>query len=209
MFIKASPLNVFFTLRAFNRGMSLMISEKDIARVHASLEVPVVVSDLLGRRMPLADDEAYALEALLSEMTAEKCLLTAACVARLMSIENFVDEALKVSLSLLADGAFDDYAPRYLAGLGHSMKPTCSGYAVYMQEDLENFADIFSMASDIRSGSDAMSDIALIFANQTASHAEAVGIADDLFDYDEAPDGRAPDGGKIILFPRLSARSVA
>ncbi len=195
--------------------MSAMISDRDIIRLHLSLELPRMVGEMLDRRLPIADDEAYALEVALSEMTSEKFLLAAACVARYMALEKFLDEELQVALSLQADVAFDDYAPRYLAGLKHSMKQTCSGYAMYMQEDLESFADLFSMAADIPSGSAALRDISMILSDQAAAHAEAMTIEDDLFDYDElfTTDYRSspivasdvPDDN-VVLFPIIARR---
>ncbi len=161
-----------------------MISDRDIIRLHLSLEVPQAVAQMLDRGTALDDDEAYALEISLSEMSPEKCLLTAACVARYMALDYTVDEALKVSLSLQSDGAFDDYAPRFLAGIKKSMRPTCSGFAVYMQEDLESFSELFSMAADIPGCSQAFREIALIFCDQTAAHFEAMDVEEDLFDYD-------------------------
>lgn len=186
--------------------MSMMISDKDIVRVHLSLEVSQTVAEMLERRVAIDDDEAYALMAVLSEMTSEKCLLASACVARFLSRERFIDEALKVSLSLQADAAFDDYAPRYLAGLRQSMKPTCDGYALYMQEDLESFSELFSMTSDLPGGSVALHDIATIFADQTAAHAEALDIEGDLFDYD-AVDLLRP-APNILLFSLAGKKAV-
>ncbi len=198
-----------------------MISDKDIIRVHFSLEVPAMIAEMLDRRTPILDDESYALEAALSEMTAEKCLLTAACVARYMAMEKFLDEALQVGLSIQADAAFDDYAPRYLAGLCHSMKQTCSGYAIYMQEDLESFADLFSMAASLPDVSVALHDIAIIFYEHCSAHAAAMDVEHDLFDYDEAGDLPAREleisalsmsssvqTDNVIAFPTFKGRSA-
>ncbi|GEM_PF-1257886 len=198
-----------------------MISDKDIIRVHFSLEVPVMIAEMLDRRMPLPEDESYALEVALSEMTAEKCLLTAACAARYMAMEKFLDEALQIGLSIQADAAFDDYAPRYLAGLHHSMKQTCSGYAIYMQEDLESFADLFSMAASLPDVSVALHDIAIIFYDHCSAHAAAMDVEHDLFDYDEAGEqpvreleassfsfSSAVPVDNVIAFPALNRRPV-
>ncbi|HNS44440.1 MAG TPA: hypothetical protein PKH37_04345 [Alphaproteobacteria bacterium] len=189
-----------------------MISDRDIIRVHLSLELPQAIAELMDRGTPLLDDEYYALEVGLSEMTPEKCLLSLACTARYVALEKSFDEAMKVSLSLQADSAFDDYAPRYLAGLKHSMKATCSGYPIYMQEDLESFADLFSLVADLSGASGSLRDIALILSDQAAAHAEAIGLEEDLFDYDQnmldlepghdAPPPPLVAGGNVILFPR-------
>lgn len=191
--------------------MSAMISDRDIIRVHLSLELPQAVAELLDAGVPLQDDEYYALEVGLSEMTPEKCLLTLACAARYIGLEKSFDEALKVSLSLQADAAFDDYAPRYLAGLKHSMKATCIGYPLYMQEDLECFADLFSIVADLAGGHPALRDIAIILSDQAAAHAEVIGLEEDLFEYDQnmetelvnnAPLPPLVSGGNVVLFPR-------
>ncbi|HOO50468.1 MAG TPA: hypothetical protein PLK94_04170 [Alphaproteobacteria bacterium] len=193
--------------------MSTMISDRDIIRLHLSLEVPQAVALMLDRATGLTDDEAYALEVSLSEMSPEKCLLAAACVARYMAMDISVDEALKVSLSLQSDSAFDDYAPRYLAGLKKTMRPTCSGYAVYMQEDLESFSELFSMAADIPGCSQALREIAYIFGDQVAAHGEAMDFEHDLFEYDEGSDqvlSAAPEllqGENVIVFPVQVRRS--
>ena len=71
-----------------------MISDRDIIRLHLSLELPRMVGEMLDRRLPIADDEAYALEVALSEMTSEKFLL-AAGVARYMALEKFLDEGYR------------------------------------------------------------------------------------------------------------------
>lgn len=187
-----------------------MISDRDIIRVHLSLELPQAIAELLDRKTSLHDDECYALEVGISEMTPEKCLLTLACAARYIGLEKSLDEALKISLSLQADAAFDDYAPRYLAGLKHSMKSTCTGYPIYMEEDLESFSDLFSLASDLARDFPALRDIATILSDQAAAHAEAIGIEEDLFEYDQKLESeKAPSqpplflgGENVILFPR-------
>lgn len=195
-------------MRALLAGMSVMISDRDIIRVHLSLEVPQAIADMLDRRISLQDDEFYALEAGVSEMTPERALLTMACAARYMALEKTLDESLTVSLSLQADSAFDDYAPRFLAGLKQTMKSTCSGYMVYMQEDFESFADIFSLVVDLSGGNEALRDIATILSDQALAHAESMDHEGDLFDYDEGGtdlDLSAPVyplTDNVILFPK-------
>ena len=58
------------------------------------------------------------------------------------------DEELQVVCLYKQMLRFDDYAPRYLVGLKHSMKQTCSGYAMYGKKTWELCRFIF-MAADI------------------------------------------------------------
>lgn len=196
-----------------------MISDRDIIRVHLSLEVPQAIADILDRDEPMPDDELYALEVALSEMSPEKCILTMACAARSLALHHHLDEAMIVSLSLQADSAFDDYAPRYLAGLNRSMRPTCQGYPLYLEEDLGSFSELFLMVADILGTHTPVGQLCLLLGDQSLAHSEAIDFESDLFEFDQisdaymdAPALLRPDsglvpvaqsllGGNVIMFP--------
>lgn len=201
-----------------------MISDRDIIRVHLSLEVPQAIAEILDRDEPMLDDELYALEVALSEMSPEKCILTMACAARYLALHRLLDEAMMVSLSLQADSAFDDYAPRYLAGLNRSMRPTCQGYPLYLEEDLSGFSELFLMVADIFGTHTPIGQLCLLLGDQSQAHSEAIEFESDLFELDQVRDAYnrnsispafdvrtfLPDepvgGGNVILFPVRTRR---
>lgn len=202
-----------------------MISDRDIIRVHLSLEVPQAIAEILDRNEPMQDDELYALEVALSEMSPEKCILTMACAARYLALHRVLDEAMLVSLSLQADSAFDDYAPRYLAGLNRSMRPTCQGYPLYLEEDLGSFSELFLMVADILGTHTPIGQLCLLLGDQSLAHSEAIEFESDLFEFDQISDTYINNssvsgfdvrmlppiepviGGNVILFPVRARRT--
>jgi hypothetical protein len=164
--------------------MSGMITDTDLARIYLTLEGVQLARELL------ADDENQTdgfdldlLASILSECPPEKCLLVLACVAGNLCEYGTVDPALKLSLKMLSGDVLDDYAPLYLAYLKSKEKAPYEGQAIYMQEDLEAFASLFSLAGQLSPQESMQYQVCAVLADQAAAQAEFLDAAENDVDY--------------------------
>jgi hypothetical protein len=174
-------------------NMTEMLSPKELASLYTRLKVPMIVSDMLDRGTPPGADEHLALIIMLSEMTAERLLVSAACCARILASRVEGDAALASSLSLQSDFVLEDYGPLCLRRTG---MPPDSHWLSYMQEDLEAMSELFMICADIIESGPA-AEICRILQDQTLAHAEVLG--QDGFNLGRPDSASVPDN--VILFP--------
>lgn len=156
--------------------MTAMLSTKELASLYTSLEAPVVVADLLDRGTPLSDDESFALTIMLSEMTAQRAVISLACCMQMIASRFDTDPGLTASLKMQSDFILDDYAPLWLQQEAKGTKgKDMAEWSVYMQEDLEATCDLLMICADIFGPqSVAAAEICTILQDQAAAHAEAL-----------------------------------
>lgn len=173
-----------------------MVSDKDLARVYLSLEGPQLVRDLLDGKGDEVDLDLLA--TVIAECPPEKALLVMACAATYLCDCGAVDTALKISLKMLSGDVLDDYAPLYLARLKSSVSKHYEEQIIYMQEDLEAFAELFAMASDLSPTNSAAYQVCMLLSDQAAAQAEALEMIDPDIDYSFEIDQE--EKPSIILF---------
>lgn len=183
-----------------------MVSDADLARIALSLDGPHLVRELLTDTDHHTDGfDLDLLATILSEGPPEKCLLILACAASHVCTYGTVDPALRVSLMMLADNVFDDYAPLYLR---HLKSPQTSVDAshyeaqiLYMQDDLEGFAELFALAGDVSEPDTPQYQVCAILSDQAMAQAEYLDDLDPDIDYaPDAPMASAQDHPSLILF---------
>lgn len=184
-----------------------MISDTDLARIALSLEGVDLVRDLIAGR---GDDiDLDLLATILSECPPEKCLLVLACASNILCTDAQLDTALKVSLKLLSGHVIDDYAPLYLARLKSSVDTHYEAQMIYMEEDLEGFAELFALASDLSPMDSLAYQVCGILSDQAAAQAEILSLNDPDVDYAEivAEEEATPSliifSDNVVPFPGL------
>lgn len=184
-----------------------MISDADLARISLSLEGLDLLRDLFAGR---GDDiDLDLLATILSECAPEKCLLVMACAANHLCETDEIDAALKISLKLLSDNVIDDYAPLYLARLKSTVAKHYEQQIIYMEEDLEAFAELFALAADLSPSDSLPYQVCNILADQACAHAEVLNLSDPDIDYapDDITEETAPSliifSGNVVPFPGL------
>lgn len=150
-----------------------MVSDTDLARLYLSLEGAQLVRDLLKEGDQQSDGfDLDLLASLLSECPPEKCLLILACSASALCDHIDIDPALKLSLKMLSGDVLDDYAPLYLAHLKANKMSGFEAQAIYMQEDLEGFAELFALAGDLSELDSMQYRICAVLSDQACAQAE-------------------------------------
>lgn len=150
-----------------------MVSDSDLARLYLSLEGAQLVRDLLSEGDLQSDGfDLDLLASLLSECPPEKCLLILACSAGALCDHIDIDPSLKLSLKMLAGDVLDDYAPLYLAYLKSKKTDGFEGQMIYMQEDLEGFAELFALAGDLSELDSVQYQICAVLSDQACAQAE-------------------------------------
>ncbi len=178
--------------------MTGMISDTDLARITLSLEGLDLLRDLLAGR---GDDiDLDLLATILSECPPEKCLLVLACAANVLCEQDAIDAALKVSLKLLSGNVIDDYAPLYLARLKSSIDKHYEAQMIYMEEDLEGFAELFALAADLSPTESLPYQVCGILADQAAAQAEVLALSDPDIDYADMIDSGETEPPSLIIF---------
>ena len=170
-----------------------MVSDTDLARLYLSLEGAQLVRDLLTDGETQTDGfDIDLLASLLSECPPEKCLLILACAAGTLCDHIDLDASLKLSLKMLSGDVLDDYAPLYLAHL-KSKEPQTNNFEaqmIYMQEDLESFAELFALAGDLSDLDSTQYQICAVLSDQACAQAEF--LSDEDIDIDYAAEIAAP-----------------
>lgn len=187
-----------------------MVSDSDLARLYLSLEGAQLVRDLLIEGDAQSDGfDLDLLASLLSECPPEKCLLILACSAGALCDHIDIDPSLKLSLKMLAGDVLDDYAPLYLAHLKSGKIDGFEGQMIYMQEDLEGFAELFALAGDLSELDSMPYQICAILSDQACAQAEYLEGEDIDIDYsmDQVIETEKPSliifSDNVIPFPGL------
>lgn len=187
-----------------------MVSDSDLARLYLSLEGAQLVRDLLAEGETQSDGyDLDLLASLLSECPPEKCLLILACSASALCDHIDIDAGLKLSLKLLAGDVLDDYAPLYLAHLKANKMNGFEGQMIYMQEDLEGFAELFALAGDLSDPHSVQYSICAVLSDQACAQAEYLEGEDIDIDYsiDTITETEKPSliifADNVIPFPGL------
>lgn len=184
-----------------------MVSDSDLARLYLSLEGAQLVRDLLREDDSQTDGfDLDLLASLLSECPPEKCLLILACSAGALCDD--IDPALKLSLKMLAGDVLDDYAPLYLAHLKAGKIDAFEGQMIYMQEDLEGFAELFALAGDLAERDSIQYRICAVLSDQACAQAENLEAEEIDIDYHmDMPPTETPSliifSDNVIPFPGL------
>lgn len=186
-----------------------MITDADLARLYLSLEGTQLVRDLLSEGDLQSDGfDLDLLASLLSECPPEKCLLVLACAAGTLCEHIDLDPSLKLSLKMLAGDVLDDYAPLYLAHLKSQTKDGFEGQILYMQEDLEGFAELFALAGDLSDRDSIHYRICAVLSDQAAAQAEFLDGEDLDINYaTDIPEQHTPSliifSDNVVPFPGL------
>jgi hypothetical protein len=183
--------------------MDRMITDAELARLYLSLEGVQLVRDLLTE-----DDEqidGYDLDllaSLLSECSPEKCLLILACSAGVMCESLETDPGLKLSLKMLAGDVLDDYAPLYLSAQRARTENVFEGQIIYMQEDLEGFAELFALAGDLSVPDSMLYIVCSILSDQASAQADCLDDKETGINYalDTIQDNINSDPPSLIIF---------
>ncbi len=198
-----------------------MVSDQQLARMHAHFIVPVVVSDILSRKRAVEDDEKMALHELLSDMQPDSALLAMALATQHMAFYSRNDVIFSNSLSFHADRIINDYGPFWLMHAEND-----SRLDEYEQElfemlseipnDFGSLIDVLSVARDsIRDQNNPLAVIADIFCKQAeaqqliaATFLEVMEEEDvrgeHLTSLDPMFDGVQTDGSNVLYFPGVT-----
>ena len=183
-----------------------MVSDADLARIALSLDGPHLVRDILTDTDHHTDGfDLDLLATILSEGPPEKCLLILACAASHLCTYGTVSPGLHMSLIMLADNVFDDYAPLYLRHLKSPQTPVDTDHyeaqILYMQEDLEGFAELFALAGDASDTDSQQYQVCAILSDQAMAQAEYLDDVDPDIDYaPDTPMASSNDHPSLILF---------
>jgi hypothetical protein len=180
-------------------------TDRQLVLLYTGLKVPVAVADLLATpERNLAEDEIYTLQTMISEMNAEKALVTLACCAQILAGHNALDAAARTPLRFQSDCILNDYAGHIL-----TQEKEIEGQVVYMQEDFEALSELFSLSADVaRSELAGLSTLCDVLADMSASYAEA--LEPDLAEFylhlclEEIPQAEkrsTANQGNVIPFP--------
>lgn len=180
-----------------------MITDAELARLYLSLEGVQLVRDLLTEDDGQIDGyDLDLLASLLSECPPEKCLLILACSSGFMCESIETDPALKLSLKLLAGDVLDDYAPLYLSAQRARTENAFEGQIIYMQEDLEGFAELFALAGDLSNPDSMLYIICSILSDQASAQADFLDDTETGINYvhDNIQDNINNDSPSLIIF---------
>ncbi len=176
-----------------------MITDAEMARLYLSLEGVQLVRDLLTEDDSQIDGyDLDLLATLLSESSPEKCLLILACSASFLCDSIGVDPALKLSLKMLAGDVLDDYAPLFLSAQRERKQNVFEGQIIYMQEDLEAFAELFALAGDLSDHDSVQYVVCSILSDQACAQAEYLDGEDTHIDYSQ--DNVNDETPSLIIF---------
>ena len=189
-----------------------MLSDKELATLHSTLEAPLAVIDVLRVGQALNDEEQTALLILFSQMSALDALVAMACCAQRMAASLGHDRPLASTLSINADFILNDYGPICLQQR-KSGGNIADVWNIDIQEDLEAMADLFAVVQDsLLTGSPAIVSLCVFLRDQALAHAGALldnipkvaQETDILFDEPKTVDD-APFfyGGNVIPFPKI------
>lgn len=180
--------------------MDRMVSDSDLARLYLSLEGAQLVRDLLMEGELQSDGfDLDLLASLLSECPPEKCLLILACSAGAICDYLEMEPALRLSLKMQAGDVLDDYAPLYLAHLKAGRMDGFEAQMIYMQEDLENFAELFALTGDLSEPDSVQYRICAVLSDQACAQAEYLEGEEIDIDYSIDPVVRAEKPSLIIF----------
>lgn len=180
-----------------------MITDAELARLYLSLEGVQLVRDLLTEDEGQTDGyDLDLLASLLSESTPEKCLLILACSAGFLCELLETDPALKLSLKMLAGNVLDDYAPLYLSAQRTRQENAFEGQIIYMQEDLEGFAELFALAGDLSDPDSVQYLVCSILSDQSSAQADFLDDSETGIDYstDTFQDNINTNPPSLIIF---------
>lgn len=149
-----------------------MVSDEQLARMHAHFVVPVVVADILREGKPLEDDEIMAIHATLSDMQPDSALLAMALSAQHMAFYAQKDMIFSNTLYYHADRIVDDYGPFWLMHADNDSRldeyeDELLSVLSDIPDDLASLIDVLSVARDsVKNPNHPMAVIADIFCKQ-------------------------------------------
>ncbi len=124
-----------------------MLQDKELANLTNSLQVPMIMQDLLEGRETLEPDVRYGIHEILSEYYPDSALLCLALSAR--KIATFLQKryGLMRALKLECDRIVEEYAPLWL---DHAYKRTLDETTLFetlsqIPEDLESLAELLEV----------------------------------------------------------------
>ena len=187
----------------------IMLTDQQIARLFAHLEVPVAIQSILSDGQPLPDETCHALQDLIAAQTPDRALMGLAIGSILL------DARLRESgirsgeiLAMSAEMMIQDYAPHYLkqqqqapgTSLFDGADPDILGT---IPEDLESLSDLLSVVADVLPPDQIMfRELTLTMAAQAQSQAliaeavlDAMGVTadEDLCNLDSEEMNTRPD----------------
>jgi hypothetical protein len=179
--------------------MDRMITDAELARLYLSLEGVQLVRDLLTEDEGQIDGyDLDLLASILSESSPEKCLLILACSAGILSDATDIEPPLRLSLKMLAGDVLDDYAPLYLSAKKSRTENAFEGQIIYMQEDLEGFAELFALAGDLSDQDSIQYLVCSILSDQASAQADFLDGEDTFIDYSQ--DNINSEPPSLIIF---------
>jgi len=120
------------------------VTEKDVARLHAYLVVPIAVAEAMMEQKPMEEDAKYALHVALSEIEPDSALLAIALSAQRIALEFRHTIPVAAALKIEADSIVGEYAPEWLANYHrHPVQgENLFDLLCHVPEDLESLADL-------------------------------------------------------------------
>lgn len=120
------------------------VTEKDVAKLHAYLVVPIAVADAMMAGTPLEEDTQYGLHVALSEIEPDSALLAIALSAQRIASEFRMIIPMASALKIESDSIIAEYGPEWLANYHrHPMQGAdLFDLLCHVPEDLESLADL-------------------------------------------------------------------
>lgn len=151
------------------------VSKEDVARLHAYLVVPVVVSDAVAQATPIDGDTQYALHVALSEIDPDSALLAIALSAHRVALDFCGQIPVASALKMESQKIIDDYGPEWLAN--YHEHPICGDdlydLIKHVPEDLEYLADLLeSLQASMRDTTDPAYTLCSVLSVQARAHME-------------------------------------
>ena len=189
-----------------------MLSEKDLAKLTNTLQVPLIVQDILDEDGTLTPDVQYGLHEVLSDYQPDSALLCIALSARKIAAAYQNKCTNMAIMKMECDRMIADYAELWL---GHAEHKTLDNNIVFdtleqIPEDLEALAELLEInITTLGIHNEEIAGLAEILAVQARSH---VLIADTFIDMiDQAPEPETTPiqayNDNVIPFPTTTIRA--
>lgn len=168
-----------------------MLSDRDLAKLTNTLQVPLIVQDILDGQASLAPDVQYGLHEILSNYQPDSALLCIAISARKIAAQ-FINRSPNMAvLKMECDRMIADYAELWLS---HAEEDHLDDNVVFdtleqIPEDLEALAELLDINMPVlRAHSDDIAGVAETLAVQARAQVLIADTFIDLMDQDSDDD---------------------
>lgn len=191
----------------------IMLQDKDLARLTNTLQVPLIVQDILDGNIALEADIRYGIHEIISEFHPDSALLCLALSARRVAVALQGRYRTMTALKMECDRLIAEYAPLWLDHAGHRAVNETLLFDTLLQipDDLESLSELLEMDAVILKGAEPdLAALCEIFAIQGRAQALVADAFVDALAQDHVPETKIPGAvaqDNVIPFPVQALRA--